>query len=59
LYPLNWQVFQHSLTATEIPEMHDHQIIATGLYLRTLGHTASIVTKDDSIASAGLVPTTW
>ena len=49
IYPLNWEVFQQTLTATEIPEMHDRQIVATALHLRTLGHTASVLTKDSTI----------
>lgn len=37
IYPLNWQVFQQTLIATVVPEMHDRQIVATALHLRALG----------------------
>jgi len=59
IYPLNWEVFQQALTATAVPEMHDRQIVATALHLRTLGHTASVLTKDNTIVAARLVPITW
>lgn len=59
IYPLNWEVFQQTLTVTAVPEMHDRQIVATALRLCTLGHIASILTKDDTIVAAGLVPITW
>jgi len=59
IYPLNWEVFQQTLTATAVPEMHDRQIVATAIHLRTLGYTASVLTKDNTIIAAGLVPITW
>ena len=59
IYPLNWEVFQQTLTATAVPEMHDRQIVATAIHLRALGHTASVLTKDNTIVAAGLVPITW
>jgi hypothetical protein len=59
VYPLNWQVFQQTLAATAIPEMHDRQIVATALHLRTLNHNVSILTKDGTIVAAGLVPVVW
>ena len=58
IYPLNWEVFQQTLIATAVPEMHDRQIVATALYLRTLGHSVNIVTKDNTIVAAGLAPIT-
>ena len=59
IYPLNWEVFQQTLTATAVPEMHDRQIVATAIHLRALGHTTSVLTKDNTIVAAGLVPITW
>ncbi len=59
IYALNWEVFQQTLTVTAVPEMHDRQIVATALRLRTLGHTASVLTRDNTIVAVGLVPTTW
>jgi len=59
IYPLNWQVFQQTLMATAVPEMHDRQIVATASYLRTIGHNVSVLTKDSTIVAANLVPITW
>jgi len=59
IYPLNWEVFERSLTATIIPELHDRFIVATALHLQTLGHTVSLLTKDSTIAGAGLVSIIW
>ncbi len=59
IYPLNWQVFQQTLTVTAIPEMHDRQIVATALHLGMLNHTVSILTKNSTIVATGLVPVVW
>jgi PIN domain nuclease of toxin-antitoxin system len=59
IYPLNWDVFQHTLAATAVPEMHDRQIVATALHLRSLDYTVSILTKDSTIAASALVPVAW
>lgn len=59
VYPLNWEVFQQTLIATAVPEMHDRQIVATALHLRTLGHTVDVLTKDNTIIAAGLASITW
>lgn len=59
VYPLTWDVFQHTLTATSIPEMHDRLIVATTLYLQSLGHTVSLVTRDGVITQSGLVSVVW
>src|SRR5258708_38189349 len=38
LFPFTWEVFQQSMTATVIPEIHDRIIVATALHLQALGH---------------------
>jgi len=58
VYPLNWQVFQHTL-ASPVPEIHDRQIVATALHLRAQGYQASILTKDSTIVATGLTPVVW
>ena len=35
VYPLTWEVFQHTLIATSIPEMHERLIVATTLHLQS------------------------
>ena len=42
-----------------IPEMHDRFIVSTGLYLQDLGHTIQVLTKDESITDAGVLPIIW
>lgn len=59
VYPLTWEVFQHTLTATSIPEMHDRLIIATTLHLQSQGHTVALITRDEMITQSGLVSIIW
>ncbi len=59
IYSVTWEVFLQSLTAMVIPEMHDRLIVGTALHLQRLGHTVSLVTKDRTITTAGLVPVIW
>ena len=59
IYPLTWEVFQESLNATVLPEMHDRLIVGSALQLQSLGDTISLLTKDTSIIEARLVPTLW
>ena len=42
-----------------LPEMHDRLIVGSALYLQSLGHTISLLTKDASIVAAGLVTALW
>jgi PIN domain nuclease of toxin-antitoxin system len=61
IYPLTLEIFQRSLTleGRSIPEMHDRFIVSTGLYLQDLGHTIEILTKDEIITNAGVLPIIW
>ena len=59
VYPLTWDVFQHTLAATSIPEMHDRLIVGTTLHLQSLGYTTSLITRDGIITHAKLVPVIW
>lgn len=59
IHPLTWEVFQQSLNATVLPEMHDRLIVGSALHLQSLGDTVSILTKDSSIVEAHLVDTLW
>ena len=56
---LSWEVFQESMNAAPVPEMHDRLIVGSALYLQTLGDSVSLLTKDTTIAAAGLVATLW
>ncbi len=59
VYPMTWEVFQETLAASVLPEMHDRLIVGTALHLQSLGETVCLLTKDASIVAAGLVPTLW
>ncbi len=59
IHPMTWEVFQESLNATVLPEMHDRLIVGSALYLQSLGDSVSLLTKDASIIAARLVTTLW
>ncbi len=59
IHPLTWEVFQDSLEASVLPEMHDRLIVGSALHLQSLGDTVSILAKDASIIAARLVTTLW
>ncbi len=59
IQPLTYDILQESLTLTAIPEMHDRYIVATGLYLQSLGETAAILTKDNEIIVSKLIRVVW
>lgn len=59
IYPITWTVFQQSLTAKAIPELHDRLIVATALHLQGLEHQVSLVTKDATLTEAALVAVIW
>ena len=59
IYPLTFEIWQASAGLTIVPEMHDRLIVATGIYLRSLGETVEILTKDNEIILASLLPVVW
>lgn len=59
VYPLSLEVFQESLNATVLPEMHDRLIVGSALHLQLVGETVSLLTKDASIVESRLVTTLW
>jgi PIN domain nuclease of toxin-antitoxin system len=59
LIPLTLPILQQSLIASAVPEMHDRLIIATAIYLESLGHQVDLLTKDSSMIAAALVPVVW
>ncbi len=59
IYPLTVEILQESLTLIAIPEMHDRLIVATGIYLQSLGETVKVITKDNKIILASLLPVIW
>ena len=59
IYALTWEIFQESLNATVLPEMHDRLIVGPALDLQSLGDTISLLTKDAGIVEARLVNILW
>ncbi len=61
ILPLTIAIFERSLTSEglRIPELHDRFIVCTGLHLQDLGHTVSILTRDEIITDSGILPVIW
>jgi PIN domain nuclease of toxin-antitoxin system len=61
IFPLTKPIFDRSRTAEglHIPELHDRFIVSTGLYLQDLGDTIEIISKDQNIAAAAVLPVVW
>jgi len=61
IQPLTMVIFEQSLTSEglRIPELHDRFIVSTGLHLQDLGHTVSILTRDEIITDSGILPVIW
>lgn len=57
--PLTFDILQTSSRLSAIPEMHDRYIVATGLYLQSLGDAVQILTKDNEIVVSKLIPVVW
>lgn len=61
IFPLTLDIFRRSLSpeAARVPELHDRLIAATSLHLLDLGFDIAVITRDESIANAQLVPVVW
>ena len=59
IFPLTLEVLESSQSVKNIPEMHDRLIVGTAFYLQSLGHIASVLTKDSIITGAQIVPIIW
>jgi PIN domain nuclease of toxin-antitoxin system len=59
IYPLDRSVLDRSVSLTAVGEMHDRQIVATALQIADSGDSVALITKDENIRSAGLVPVIW
>ncbi|HRN67234.1 MAG TPA: PIN domain-containing protein [Promineifilum sp.] len=61
IHPLTLDIFKLSLTseASRITELHDRLIVATALYIQSLGLDVSLVTRDEDLTNARLVPIVW
>ncbi|MEZ4658024.1 MAG: PIN domain-containing protein [Caldilineaceae bacterium] len=61
IYPLTLEIFVRSQSSKGllIPELHDRLIVSTGLYLQDQGNRVQIVTADQSITAANVLPVVW
>jgi hypothetical protein len=57
--PLTLPILQESLRADSVPEMHDRLMVASLLYLESLGQVAPLLTKDTEIAAFAPVRIVW
>jgi PIN domain nuclease of toxin-antitoxin system len=57
--PLTRAILDRTLALTAINEMHDRQIVATALVLADQGESVALLTRDENIRDAGLVPVIW
>jgi len=57
--PLDETIMALTLDCKAIPEMHDRQIVATAIMAQNAGFTVTLLTRDEAIRSANLVPTLW
>ncbi|HZS44570.1 MAG TPA: PIN domain-containing protein [Blastocatellia bacterium] len=56
---LTLPILQQSLAASAVPEMHDRLIVASALYLESVGHSVSLLTKDSDIQSHAPIKIIW
>lgn len=59
IYPLDQSVVERIITLTNINEMHDRQIVATVMELCSQGKKAALLTCDQNITAANLIPVVW
>jgi PIN domain nuclease of toxin-antitoxin system len=59
VYPLDLNVIERSIELTSINEMHDRQIVATALVVESQGNQVALLTCDQNICAANLVPIVW
>ncbi|MDQ3701288.1 MAG: PIN domain-containing protein [Chloroflexota bacterium] len=57
--PITWDVLRQSLSAIDIPEMHDRLIVGTAMHLQQSGHTVVLLTKDTTIAMSRRAAVLW
>lgn len=59
IYPLTEEILNESISLAAIPEIYDRLIVATGVYLATLGEFVKILTKDNEIILSSILGVTW
>lgn len=61
IYPLTLEIFKRSLSPDvgRVTELHDRLIAATGLFLHDLGYDVGLVTTDQRLTDARILPIIW
>ena len=59
IIPLTREIVKLTLRMPDELEMHDRQIIATGIFLDKQGRCSTLLTKDAKINKSGLLPVVW
>jgi PIN domain nuclease of toxin-antitoxin system len=59
IYPLDKSIIEQTIQLVTIDEMHDRQIVATGIVLQRQGHSVTLRTCDRTITASRLIPVLW
>lgn len=59
VHPLTRDIVELGMALTRIDEMHDRLIVATALHLAKADSSTTLLTRDDVIATSGLVSVVW
>jgi PIN domain nuclease of toxin-antitoxin system len=59
IYPLDQTVVERTVLLASINEMHDRQIVATGLVLQDQGQAVTLLTCDRNITASQVIPILW
>lgn len=57
--PINEEVLITSTACKAVSELHDRLIVATAVWFKNRGLQTTILTRDERIQAANLVPTFW
>jgi PIN domain nuclease of toxin-antitoxin system len=59
IHPLDQTVIEKTIQLSTINEMHDRQIVATALVIQAQGEKVALLTCDQNITAANLIPIVW
>ncbi len=59
IHPLDQAVIEQTIQLSSINEMHDRQIVATALVIQAQGEQVALLTCDQNITAANLIPIVW
>ena len=59
IIPLDREILDLSFGFEGIDEMHDRQIVATAVHLKSRGESVALLSKDKTIAESEICPVVW